>query len=367
MASKNTTGKTRIGLIEGRGIGPFLCDIVEEFLIFVDKLAQKETHQILRDRYPYHSFASIDLALKQGAKSSDISKHDAETLFETLSYWRTEKEVDTVFRASINAEALYRFRTKAEEIKEFCIRTQSGHKVMIIRDQVEGFYANADYKITENEIEFQGRYSREHQARVVQKAIELADKELRKGYAIFGLYKFHLFGNMMKEWFLQSCSSLHLYQPDTGLVELLNNYIFHSNGQKDLLLICSNEVGDLIFELTIGALNLDPKIDLFSRNTLLKQPFSGRFTIYQTIHGSADDLVEENRLESIRPDAALRIAANIAEKKLGYSGIIELTDRGLTMAQLNQKTNRSDIFQIVKDEIKECFKIEREPCSCKHV
>ena len=343
-----------IGLIQGSGAGPVLCSILEEVLAFIDSTSGQGTHKILKDPYPYHSFATIADAIKKGGDSKQISANDTKKLLETCKRWN-KKGVKIFYRASINAQALYSFRMQAKEIKEFCIQTRSGHKVMIIRDQVEGFYANTDYTITSKVIKFEGEYTKEHQEKVFDLAVRLAEKTLSEGYEIWTLYKFHLFGRILKEWYQELNSRVTVLQPDTGMVQFFNDYIFHRNGQKDLLMICSNEVGDLIFEMTVGALNLDPKLDLFTRNLLTANPFDGDALIYQNVHGSADDIIIENRLADLRPDSTLRIAADIAEKELGYIGMINCIDRALVKAQLNNVTRCKGIVNCVKNEIQQGF------------
>lgn len=337
-----------LGLIQGSGIGPQLCEIFQNYLQFLDALFNIKTHHIIYDNEKYHSFATLHAAIKKKKKSKKISTDEAIRLKETLSKWHKEENVNIVFRTSINDETLSIFRRMAKEVKECPLQAISGNMVFIFRDMAEGFYSNIDYKIKSDKLIFEGEYSRNHQKKVIKKAINRADKYLGQDYEIWALYKFHLFGESLKNWFHQVAPNTKMYQPDTGMVEFLNNYIFHQNGKKDLLLICSNEVGDLLFEIAVGALNLDPKFDLFTRNILLEKTFKGNLTIYQTIHGSADDIIIEDRLGDIRPDPTLRIAADIAEKALGYKGICKLTEKGLVKAKMEKKLSCDEIVKAVK-------------------
>lgn len=348
----------KIGIIKGKGIGPIISDIFAEYLKSLDALSSISTHLILENENFYHSYDSINTEIQKGAHSTDISHSEANLLFETYSNWFQNEGVKVVFRTSINAEALYLFRQEARVIKEFCIRTRFGRKILIVRDQSEGFYANTQCHITPEKVIFKGEFTQAHHQEMIRTAHSIGKKCLAKGYETWALYKFHLFGVSLKNWFTKIDKSIKLFQPDTGLLELFRNYIFQGTIKNDLLLICSNEVGDLIFELLAGALNLDPKYELYSRNILLAPPFFGDLLEYQTVHGSADDLIIKNRLSDIRPDPTLRIAADIAEKFLGYNQIVNLTENALVKARMNKIAECNEIVRHVINSLRKCWKPE---------
>ena len=112
---------------------------------------------------------------------------------------------------------------------------------------------------------------------------------------------------------------------------------------KDLLFIAGNEIGDLMYEPLIEILkSTGSKLELYSKSFLIVLPLKEQnqnskyryLCEYQTIHGSADDLIEENREEEILPYATLRIAADIIEKQFGIKDFGQLMNKAVAKVQL---------------------------------
>ena len=346
--------KIKIGLIKGEGTGSALANIFVDFLEYLDILSSKSTHTIIEDKKFYHSFETISLAT---INSRSTSEEEANRLFLTYKSWFNNDNVRTVFRTSVNAEAAFSFARQSRNLKVIGFKNSIGARILIVNVQSEGYYANTKYDISDKQekIKFHGEYSKNHQKEAIKYAQLLANKDLGSNYEKWAIYKFDLFGKHLKSWFNEIDPDLQLFLPDSGISNFFKKYIFSDSAKKDLLLICSNEVGDLIFQLTAGALNLDPTFELYTRNVPLSAPFHGILNEYQTVHGSADDLASTDRIDEIRPDATLRIAADIAEKQLGYSDLKRLTDIGLVNAQMKNLNSCEAIVSMVKNTIRETY------------
>ena len=114
------------------------------------------------------------------------------------------------------------------------------------------------------------------------------------------------------------------------------------------MVVCSNEVGDVIYESLIKDLDGSAKLMLFSKNVYMTAPLSGGFYDYQTVHGSADDKVQLNEdEEEILPYATFRIAAEIAEDILGLDGIRKRMEKAIISARRNLNERTKTIKQII--------------------
>ena len=350
-----------IGIIRGEGSGNLLADI---FIDFLTALASKHDKQIAFQEdfdpetgkvYTYHSFNSLK---KKAGDDLDeykkISKIEADRLAGKMDQWYHENGIRAVFRTSVNAEALYRFRQKVKAAKEFLIKIPGGRRILFIRDEAEGFYANSKYDSSEEEIVFCGKFTKKHQQGLARCAIRRADQRLREGYKKFGILKHHLFGNQMEKWLTEIIPDIKMFQPDSGAI-YLNNCIL-SNGENgkfnshhlldtDLLVICGNEVGDFMYEQIIAILNIDAHLELFSANLYLAVGITGDDLIgYQTIHGSADDKEDP---DEIIPNATLRAAAAIAEDYLDIKDAKERVDDAITYTKVRSLQKQSDILEFV--------------------
>ena len=220
----------KIGVIIGAGSGKRLAGIFEEFLT---KLAQSHGVKVEFLKDPdenasppyYHSYQSLEahcieeISKGNSANFKEISEKEVEVLFNTVTKWH-EAGVKAIFRTAINAETLYLFRQKVKAIKEFTINTQHGRKILFIRDQTEGFYANKSYSVNEEagEITFEGKYSKVYQQEIVEYAARRASEKFNgQPFKKWAIYKHHLFGDTLHSWIKEVDKELTLYQPDTGL------------------------------------------------------------------------------------------------------------------------------------------------------
>ena len=218
----------KIGLVRGAGTGSRLADIFTSYLSLLAK-ANKSSYKVYEDLdssgepYIYHSYHSIVRATQNDiATFKEVSDEEADRLKNLAQKWFREG-VEVSFRTSVNAESLYRYRQEVQAVKEISFFTEQGVKVMIVRDQAEGFYANRRYIYNSDDIEFSGTYSREYQTRFAKWALDHAKKNLQAQHKKWAIYKNHLFGNILEEWFKGTDASLKTFQPgqwNYGIIKL---------------------------------------------------------------------------------------------------------------------------------------------------
>lgn len=337
-----------IGLIEGAGTGRELIDVFKAFFVKVIEPRLNEPIHFEEDKRLYHSYASlVEFTNGDFELFKRTSQEDAEALKQTLEGWFIQG-IDCVFRTSINADALYLFRQKVKAIKTFGIKVNPKTQFLFVRDQAEGFYSNTSYEVdpVQETIVFQGCFTRKHVVQLVHFAHEQAKKHWNIPYDTWAFFKFHLFP-LLEDWFIQIDNNITPYQPDTGMTRL--NEVFFQNdlekrGDAHYLIICSNEVGDLIFETILRIIDQEAKTNLYSKNCYLAEPFNAQFWEYQTAHGSADDI---QGMDAVLPYATLRIAADIAEHRFGLPGIIEEVDRAIGQARRLRLVNTSKIMDCI--------------------
>lgn len=310
----------------------------------------------------YHSYQSLEK--ETGGDSNEfkkISKEETIRLEKKVRDWYKDGFA-TIFRTAINAETLYLFRQNVKAIKEFSLKTLHGREILFIRDQTEGFYANTNYNVDEKkgEIHFEGKYTKSHQQEVIKYAIRQAEEKFKhKEFEKWAIYKYHLFGDALKEWAVEVDKDMIVYQPDTGLTELHRffNPMEKKPEPKQLLVVCSNEVGDIIYESLIEGLDLEAKLMFHSKNIYMAKPFEGSFGDFQTVHGSADDKVlGEGRAqeEEILPYSTLYAAAEVAEQYLKLPETRNQMDVAISIARRGSKRT-----EVILQTIFSHFNIQR--------
>lgn len=301
----------------------------------------------------YHSYQSLEqIAAGNSTAFRRISGEEVSRLKDIVFKWAKEERT-TFFRTSINAETLYTFRQEVKAVKEFSLNTPS-RKVLFIRDQAEGFYANINYDVDDKkgQIKFDGEFTRTHQQKVVEYALQRADQKFGIGnYIKWAMYKHHLFGDALQQWIREIDNDISIYQPDTGLTQLQK--FFDPPGTfytpENLLVICSNEVGDLVHEALMGNFDPDAKLMMYSRNVYLNKDLENVMVDYQTVHGSADDKVmdEKQEEEEVLPYATLRAAAEIAEDVLGIRGTKRLMNTAIISPRSDQTQKTIEILNTI--------------------
>ena len=373
----------KIGILIAGGSGILLSKIFKDFFIFFINECCKETlnknvvlyfndeFKNVSDKPTDKTFSSYTLLKSRakelikilekpsiGSRMKKLSNLEAKDLESLYRYWNQEG-VDIVFRTSVNAEALYTFRQAVFSIKEILITQQQflnfgeekkKSKVLMIRDQVQGFYTNDKYEFdnefSPTEIRYEGHFSKEKFKKIIKFANERGRERLSENFEIWMSYKFHLFGNVMEQWIkdieleLKLDKPIKMYQPDTGFTELFS--FLRSKDDKDLLFIAGNEIGDLMYEPTIEILkSTGSKLELYSKSFMLDlpniPPNNGYMCELQTVHGSADDLILAGEEEKILPYATLRVVSSIIETKLEIENFTRIMDKAVAKVQLQAK------------------------------
>ena len=354
-----------LGVAIGGGTGLILANIYKDCL---DRIASKHKKQI-----KFHDSGTADFCSYQGIRdlntwnSKPKSVAEAEQLTQLYAYWYNDLGIDAVFRTSVNAEALYRFRQNVKAVKEILIFTDYNNKILLIRDQAEGFYANETYDLDLEEVSFSGKYTRAHTKVLIEHANQIGDTLFGPGaYHKWGIYKHHLFGTIIEKWFGHFDADFKLLQPDTGFTEILE-YLKQRN-ERNLLILASNEVGDLMYEpLMENQMRVGEKLDLYSKSNFLDDVFctkddkgsiKNNLVEYQTVHGSADDLLDEQgETNRVLPYATLRIASKVAQTKFNISKLSKNMDRIIGETKIEffdeEQVDTKAILQFIYKKMKE--------------
>ena len=307
----------KIGVIIGKGTGKILSMIFKTFLEYYAPLFDVEVI-FEENTKPFDTFWS----LKENDDAEFVKKknaEDADELWKLLLDFK-EKDIQTIFRTGINAESLYLLRQRAKAVKEINFKTRHNKcEILVIRDEMQGFYANRDYQIGKNEEEVSGsfHFTQKNFEQIFQYANERGKEVFEEqAHEKWAVYKYHILSNALDKWVNEINGKIehpfHIYQPDTGLSKMYDflNQSKESERLKKLLLIVSNEVGDIIYESLLETLSFGDKNELYTRNIYL-HPDLNKPLLYQTVHGSADDLIVKGKLNELNPYATLRITAAI--------------------------------------------------------
>ena len=136
-------------------------------------------------------------------------------------------------------------------------------------------------------------------------------------------YKHHLFLNILERWAKDILPSIKIYQPNHA-TELIFEYIKKEKGKR-LLIIMGNEVGDILHEVFIYMLNMGTRKTLSSREVCL-HPELRNLEIYQTVHGSVDDLAGKDR---VNPLATIRAAAAVVARIISNNNIFDVVEKAI--------------------------------------
>jgi tartrate dehydrogenase/decarboxylase / D-malate dehydrogenase len=304
-----------VGLIVGGGTGQEIAQVFRKTLTGLCDLLDlrveiKECPHRARTYWEVHEW-SID-------HIQSVVREDVDTLMQFLNgFYGSGGRV--VFRTAINAESLYQIRRIGKAVKTMLIPL-GRFKILMVRDEICGFYSNDHYSVGPYRVDFSGSVSRDDLHSVLGLAAEEGRKRLGADFKTWVLYKHHLFANVMERWVKEKEPGARISQPDTG-IHLLFGYL--RNPETDLLLVTGNEIGDMLHEFLILHLGIGTKDLLYSRNMYLTPPLHGLIE-YQTIHGSADDIAGRS---CVNPLATMRAAGGIIEEEFGLSGFSSVMEQ----------------------------------------
>jgi isocitrate/isopropylmalate dehydrogenase len=303
---------TKIGVVIGSGTGRELAEVFKQSLIRIAKILGKQA-EVIECKHEFKSYKEL-----QGLPADQIERVVQSDLDALTDFYKEfyQDGGTAIFRTAINAETLYLFRRVAQAVKIITIPLTS-KTLLIVRDEMQGFYANNEYQISEYEIRFAGSFSQENFQRIVNFSLGEGERLLRKPFEVWIVYKHHLFANVLEKWARHALPQAKVYQPNHA-TDLLFQYL-HSATGDDLLMITGNEIGDILHEVLIFHLGIGTRNTLYSKNIYLHPDFQG-LVEYQTVHGSADDLAGKGM---VNPFATLRAVGAIVEEWLdepGFSG-----------------------------------------------
>lgn len=328
----NENSVLRVGLAVGHGTGPELADIFERF---IHQMASTCFARIKLNRSPriYHTYLSL---LSVGESEADIHKETMEDVMHYERFCEEEAERGTrvIFRTAITAESLYLVRQHLEAIKvERFDNAQAS--VLLVRDQAQGFYTGSN-DIGEGTVSRTCHFRRDVFGRIVSYALERASQVWGKGEidSILMVYKYHLFGGIFDAWAKELSKEyaveVKFIQPDT-----MNRNLLASEVQGRRLMIAGNEYADIMQVILLDMFGQGVQETSYAENVYL-HPQLHCLSEYQTVHGSADDLVGKG---IVNPTATIKAAAAILERHAGCKGIEDATNRTLqTLLRQNATT-----------------------------
>jgi tartrate dehydrogenase/decarboxylase/D-malate dehydrogenase len=311
----------RIGLIVGGGTGQ---EVAQVFKTAVARLGEHLKLKLEIEECPHRAKTYWEV---RGWSLDQIKQTVREDVDELMAFLRKfyESGGRAIFRTAINAESLYQMRRLGRAAKIVSVVWKNS-KILMVRDQVGGFYSNEQYVVSPDRVEFAGTMTREGLHELLDFAIEAARAQLADGYKSWVLYKYHLFANVLEQWVKEKEPTARMFQPDTG-IHLLFKHLREPD--CDLMLVTGNEIGDMLHEFLILHLGLGTKDLLHSRNVYLHESLRG-LVEYQTIHGSADDIAGRN---CINPLATMRAVGGMIEDELGVEGFYAAVERAICEAE----------------------------------
>ncbi|PIT94024.1 hypothetical protein COU00_01215 [Candidatus Falkowbacteria bacterium CG10_big_fil_rev_8_21_14_0_10_43_11] len=321
--------KPTIGLIEGGGTGPELAEVFEKV---VSAIYKRETAKVadflsFQKLFGYNPHTFWELKKYYYTKPySFVKKICNKEVDDVLRYNEIflKKRGIGIFRTAINAETLYYLRREAKSIKVIPIKVKKGNKVvniLFIRDQIQGYYTTQKIKAERRRIEITSIFSEDLFAIILNFIREKAAELNFENSTILFLYKFHIMGIELQKMIDDAMKKTKLkneyliMQPDSGIHLLLHD-IFTKDIRK-IIVICGNEIGDVLLETLIHYYGLGTKETFFTSNILLGVKTTEAL---QTMHGSADDIAGKG---IVNPISTLKLSAYALEKWLKVPRVIE--------------------------------------------
>ena len=307
----------QIGLITSGGTGPELSRV---FRLAAETFAQLQGEPVVLAECP-HAFRSFtELRGLTPAECARIVERDLEEL---ACFYRGFYAAGGrfIFRTAVNAETLYALRRHLEAIK-ISHASLNRRRVTFVRDQHQGFYACDSWRGREDVIDFQGSFHKVKLRRIHDYAAAEASAWLGSDAETWFVYKHHLFANNIVSWVSEICPRAVVLQPGMAFAKLSGPG--EADSRRPLLLIAGNEIGDLLQEVFTDQTGLHRETAC-ARNIYLHPDVEG-LVEYQTVHGSADDLAGQQR---VNPVATLRAAAELFDRYLGLAGIGDALEKAI--------------------------------------
>ena len=320
-----TSEVLNVGLAVGRGTGSELADVFTKVLGDLASLFNVRVN-ISRSSRIYHSYQSLISASHDFQRVHDETMQDA-AHYEEFCRQQAAQGIKVIFRTAITAQPLYLVRQRLEAVKVALFKSQTA-EVIVIRDQAQGFYSGLnEYGPDCLSVSRSSSFCYDVFERLVAYALQRAHEhwgEEAKIEVLTLVYKHHLFDGVFDEW-ARSWSRkydlrIQFIQPDT-----MNRNILMKGFQGRELVIASNEYADIMEVFFLKMFDRGSQENNYSQNVYLA-PTLNQLTEYQTVHGSADDLTNQ---DLVNPSATMKAAAQILETHGACKGLENAMSRSI--------------------------------------
>ena len=344
-----------VGLAVGHGTGRELADVFEKVIV---QLASQFSVDVELRRSPrvYHSYLSL---LSAGESQDDVCKetmHDA-AHYEEFCREEAARGTRVLFRTAITAQALYLVRQRLEciKIENF---NQGSASVLLIRDQTQGFYTGSNtYDASNGSVSRTCHFNKGLTGRIIKFALERAGQIWSNDAvtSIIMVYKHHLFDGIFDTWAAEWTAAygikVNFVQPDTMNRNLL---AFGIKGRQ--LIIAGNEYADIMQVYLLKMFGQGVQETTYAENIYL-HPQLFNLSEYQTVHGSADDLMGKGL---VNPTATIKAAVAILERYGACQGVElamenqlqDLMRRNLVTPDQGGSMSTSDFVDIILGNFK---------------
>lgn len=334
MNKTNLENRLKVGIITAGGTGKEVIQVLRRVIDYVSDQYKIDVEYKEFEQNPKTYWELKD----DPEKKSEIEKREISDIVDFCRESYADG-YDTIFQTATNAGTLYQQRMQTEMMKVMQVPTENGD-ILVTREQSQGFYAIDSKNESSDKIAFTCSYSKEKLYRTLDASIKEANRRFgNKDYSVRLVYKFHLF-DYFNEWIKEYIAErgleekdIQVVQPDTGYDYLMRNFPRGKtkDKKKNVLCVVSNEIGDIFTEALPNHYAVGDKATMYAINVSLEPRTLGQ-VVYQTIHGSADDIAGQNKLN---PFATIRAAANILETKAGIKGINQVFEEALSAAKTN--------------------------------
>ena len=301
-----------------------LAEVFEKVLVNLANCHAIEV-RLRRSSRIYHSYSSL---LSTGDDHHHIHKDTMKDAAHYEGFCREEalRGSHAIFRTAITAQSLYLVRQHLQAVKvEHFSSCQESASVLLVRDQAQGFYTGSNEYDARNEtFNHTCQFSKQLTGRIVSYALGRA-RHIWGEHAIDSVsmvYKHHLFDGIFDIW-AKDLSAEHgvkieCIQPDT-----MNRNLLAFGVQGRQLVIASNEYADSMQTIFLDMFDQGVQENSYAENVYLHPEMRG-LREYQTVHGSADDLVDKGK---VNPSATMKAAAAILERYGSCNGVEKAMDQ----------------------------------------
>jgi len=330
--------KPIIGVIEGGGTGPELAEVFEKVVSAICKQETGGAVEFLSFKklfgYNPKTFWELkkDYYTKPYSFIKKICNKDVDNILQFDDILLSKNGIG-IFRTAINAENLYYLRRKTKTIKVVSLKIKKADKeidVLFIRDQIQGYYATEKIGVKKKGIEVTSIFSEDSFNTILNFVKEKITELNFENSTILFLYKFHILGIELQKMIDSAIKKSELkneclvMQPDSGIHLLLHD--IYTKDMKKIIVICGNEIGDVLLETLIHYYGLGTKETFFTSNFILDK--KGLESL-QTMHGSADNIAGKG---IVNPISTLKLSAYALGKWLKVPSAIEKMEMAINEA-----------------------------------